>query len=114
MKTTLVTLALFLGACGIGYCEAGPGEAEVSLYVSNSATGAAVRQPAFASDGVPLEATCQDPSIPDKLVCASWVIVGPPSRQAITVTAAGYSAAKVVADTTSTSSIHLAVELPAL
>jgi len=114
MKTALVIWASFLGACGIGDCVAGPGEAEVSLYVTDAATGAAVRQPTFDTEGVPLTGICQDPSNQDPLVCTSWVIVGPPSRLAITVTAVGYHPATVKVDTTATMAIHLAVELEAL
>lgn len=114
MKTTLVTLALFLGACDIGYCAAAPGEAEVSLYVSDSTTGAAVRQPTFDSYGTPLIGKCQDPSVPDPLVCVSWVVVMAPSQTEIVVRAVGYKPATVAVDTRSTMSIHLGVELEAL
>jgi hypothetical protein len=113
MKTILATLALLLGACG-GFCGAGPGEVEASLYVSDAATGASVRQPEFTSDGTPLGASCQDPSAHDPLLCASWLLVGPPSRRSITVTATGYSPATVIVDTTTNESIHLAVEMRAL
>jgi hypothetical protein len=114
MKTILVSLSLLAGGCGLGYCVADPGEVEASLYVSDAATGAAVRAPQFASEGVTLEATCQEPTPTDHLLCGSWVIAGPPGRKLVTVTAANYAPASVVVDTTNDATIHLAVEMTAL
>ncbi len=111
----LATLALSLTACGLGGgCDASPDEAEVSLYVTDAATGAAVRQPTFASYGTALVGRCQGPSGSDALVCESWVLVGPPAKQEITIAAPGYKPAIVDVDTTSVSSIHLGVELETL
>jgi len=112
----LATLALSLTACGFGGgCDTGPGGGtEISLYVTDTATGAAVRNPEFATfDGKPVGGTCQGPIV-SRGACESWVLVMPPAKQEIRVTASGYKPALVDVNTTSVSSIHLAVEMETL
>jgi hypothetical protein len=112
----LATLALSLTACGFGGgCDSGPGGgAEISLYVTDAATGAAVPNPEFATfDGKQLGGTCQGP-IASPGACESWVLVGPPAKQQIRITARGYKPALVDVDTTSVASIHLGVEMESL
>jgi hypothetical protein len=110
MKTLMALLAVSLGGC-VGFCSASPGEAEASLYVSDAATGARVRQPSFTENGADVAADCQEPDASDSWLCASWLLVGEPGHHTFTVGARGYRSTTVTVDTSETDSIHLAVEL---
>ncbi len=111
---SLVVMALFLGGCPLGFCGAGPDESqtEISLYVTDSATGTPVPNPTFLEGGTALSSSCQQMD-PDSGLCASELLLVDPGVHSITVTADGYAPQSLTVDTSSIESAHVAVEMQA-
>src|SRR5262249_56785008 len=99
----MLLLPLLVTGC-VGFCG-GLGGSEVTLYVSDAATGRSIAAPTFSEDGSFYSATCGADSCTLRLEENG-------ERHEIVVGATGYRP-QTVEVTTSMDSFHLAVELHA-
>lgn len=109
--TALLSVALTLSGC---FCGAGFSGSEMSLYLTDSATGAPVRDPVFTEDGNSIYPNCMEPDAHDSSLCTAQVLWLSTGSHAIRVTAAGYAPETVQVDTQLTDSAHLAVQMHAM
>ena len=105
---SFVALALLLGGC---FCGAGPNQTEISMYVTDGASGTPIRSPAFTEQGSPLSASCQERQASDPTLCMAELLVLDPALHTITVSAPGYAPQTVTVDTQENGAVHLAVNL---
>src|SRR5437868_3878148 len=94
----LLVAALALAGCvGLG-CGTGPGQSEVSLYVSDAKTGAAVADVSFYDADYPISATCREPDVKNPKLCAYYILALYPGTMKISVKAPGYQSTDLSVD----------------
>lgn len=109
--TALMAVSLMLSGC---FCGAGLSGSELSLYLTDSATGAPVRDPVLTEEGQSIYPNCLELDAHDSSLCTAqvlWLSTGPHTIQ---VSAAGYAPETVQVDTQMTDSAHLAVQMHAM
>jgi hypothetical protein len=109
---TLLLATLLCGGCPFGFCGASDSsETEATLYVSDAHTGQMIASPTFFEAESDLSANCSEYG--NSSGCDSYLLVLSAATHEIRVSAPGYLPQTVTVDTSSTTSVHLAVELTA-
>jgi hypothetical protein len=112
LSVALITPIALLEGC-LGFCGgAQSNQAEVSVFVSDAASGQPVPHPSFTENGVVTTSTCGEPDQSDPTVCtAELLVVDRDTKLIIGVSAPGYDPSTVQVDSSQIDSIHVAVTL---
>ena len=116
VKGALAAMLLLGGGGCPGFCGGAPdpNQAEASIYLTDSTTGAAIKSPTFTENTTPIGATCQDPSAQDSSLCTSELIFVTSTVHQITVSAPGYQDTTFTVDASASNDVHLAVAMTPL
>jgi hypothetical protein len=107
----LLGAASLLPACDGWGCGGAPGQGEVSLYVSDQATGEPVADVSFYEGQEKLVASCQEPAATNPKLCAYYILTKYPGTHVVMVKAPGYKTSQLQITLDAGDDLHYAVEI---